>query len=97
MGDSYVLKRQSLKLLSEFLLERKNFSIMMQYISSVVNLKVIMKTLSINAANIQFEAFHVFKVFVANPEKTPEIIRVLHANRAKIISFLEGFQNEKGA
>ena len=32
-SDNYVLKRQSLKLLSEFLLDRENFRIMMRYIS----------------------------------------------------------------
>jgi hypothetical protein len=32
-SDNYVLKRQSLKLLSEFLLDRENFRIMMKYIS----------------------------------------------------------------
>jgi hypothetical protein len=32
-SENYVLKRQSLKLLSEFLLERENFKIMMRYIA----------------------------------------------------------------
>ena len=32
-SPNYVLKRQSLKLLSEFLLDRDNFRIMMRYIS----------------------------------------------------------------
>ena len=32
-SENYVLKRQSLKLLSEFLLDRENFRIMMRYIS----------------------------------------------------------------
>jgi len=31
-SDNYVLRRQSLKLLSEFLLDRENFPIMMRYI-----------------------------------------------------------------
>ena len=44
---------------------------------------------------IQFEAFHVFKVFVANPKKPPEITRILLNNRSKLIAYLENFQNEK--
>ena len=96
-SDNYVLKRQSLKLLSEFLLERENFRIMMRYIGDKNNLKTIMMMLRHKQANIQFEAFHVFKVFVANPEKPPEIIEILSANKGKLVAFLQAFQNEKGA
>lgn len=95
--DNYVLKRNSLKLLSEFILDREYFSIMMAYVAEVENLKVVMSALRVAAPNIQFEAFHVFKVFVANPQKTPKIAAILTANKAKLIKFLEDFQNDKGA
>ena len=94
-SDNYVLKRQSLKLLSEFLLERENFDIMMRYIGDANNLKEVMKVLRIQQANIQYEAFHVFKVFVANPEKKEEILRLLRSNRSKLCAFLREFQNDK--
>ena len=61
-SDNYVLKRQSLKLLSELLLDRQNFAIMMRYIVDKGNLRIIMGLLRHNQPNIQFEAFHVFKV-----------------------------------
>ena len=95
--DNYVLKRNSLKLLSEFILDREYFSIMMAYVADVDNLKVVMCALRVAAPNIQFEAFHVFKVFVANPQKTPKIAAILTANKLKLVHFLEGFQNDKGA
>lgn len=95
--DNYVLKRNSLKLLSEFILDREYFHIMMAYVSGVENLKVVMCALRVAAPNIQFEAFHVFKVFVANPQKTPKIAAILAANKGKLISFLRDFQNDKGA
>lgn len=114
--DNYVLKRQSLKLLSEFLLDRENFRVMMRFIGDKcvtsprttraclphqvrptshwprglptphppalpapprlslllllllsraarrLNLKTIMMMLRHKQPNIQFEAFHVFKV-----------------------------------
>jgi len=56
------LQRQSLKLLSELLLDRDNFAIMMRYIVDRSNLRIIMGLLRHNQPNIQFEAFHVFKV-----------------------------------
>ena len=70
---------------------------MMAYVAEVENLKVVMSALRVAAPNIQFEAFHVFKVFVANPQKTPKIAAILTANKAKLIKFLEDFQNDKGA
>jgi calcium binding protein 39 len=39
--------------------------------------------------------FHVFKIFVANPKKTPEIASILYNNKVKLIAYLEAFQNEK--
>lgn len=55
-------KRQSLKLLGEILLDRTNFKIMTRYIADEENLKVVMNLLKDRSKNIQFEAFHVFKV-----------------------------------
>ena len=52
----------SLKLLGELLLERQNFKIMMMYISDRINLRTIMYMLAEENEQIQFEAFHVFKV-----------------------------------
>ena len=37
------------------------------------------------------------QVFVANPEKPADIIEILAVNKARLIMFLRGFQNEKGA
>lgn len=94
-SENYVLKRQSLKLLSELLLDRDNFAIMMRYIVDKANLRIIMTLLRHNQPNVQFEAFHVFKVFVANPEKPADIAEILAVNKARLIPFLRNFQNEK--
>jgi calcium binding protein 39 len=61
-SPNYVTKRQSLKLLGEILLDRTNFNVMTRYISSEENLKLMMNLLKDKSKNIQFEAFHVFKV-----------------------------------
>jgi len=62
LSSNYVTKRQSLKLLGEILLDRANYSIMTRYIASEDNLKMMMNFLRDKSRNIQFEAFHVFKV-----------------------------------
>mmetsp|Transcript_29951 Transcript_29951/g.39378 ORF Transcript_29951/g.39378 Transcript_29951/m.39378 type:complete len:344 (-) Transcript_29951:321-1352(-) len=94
-SGNYVTKRQSLKLLGELLLDRTNFSIMMKYISDKRNMKQIMMMMRDPSANIQFEAFHVFKVFVANPRKPADIVNILLKNRDKLLAFLENFHNDK--
>lgn len=61
-SSNYVTKRQSIKLLGEILLDRSNYNVMNKYISNEDNLKIMMNLLKDKSKNIQFEAFHVFKV-----------------------------------
>ena len=94
-SDNYVTKRQSLKLLGELLLDRHNFSVMTKYISSPDNLKLMMNMLKEKSRNIQFEAFHVFKVFVANPNKPKPILDILLRNQEKLVDFLSKFHTDR--
>jgi len=95
LSSNYVTKRQSLKLLGEILLDRANFNVMTKYISNEGNLKMMMNLLRDKSRNIQFEAFHVFKVFVANPKKPAQIEAILRRNKDKLLTFLKGFHNDK--
>jgi len=94
-SDNYVTKRQSLKLLGDVLLDKQNKATMMRYIGEKPNLKLLMMMLRDDSKAITFEAFHVFKVFVANPHKEPEIYKTLFNNKDKLVSFLETFQQSE--
>ncbi|CAF1185789.1 unnamed protein product [Rotaria sordida] len=94
-SDNYVTRRQSLKLLGELLLDRYNFSIMTKYITNPDNLKQQMNFLKEKSKNIQFEAFHVFKIFVANPTKPKAITDILLRNQEKLIDFLTTFHADR--
>jgi len=94
-SDNYVTKRQFLNLLSELLLEKSNFALMIRYIAEKENLKIAMTLLKSDSHAISHEAFHIFKVFVANPKKARDIHIVLWKNKEKLINFLEGFLPEK--
>jgi calcium binding protein 39 len=94
-SDNYVTRRQSLKLLGELLLDRHNFSVMTRYISNPENLKLMMNMLKEKSRNIQFEAFHVFKVFVANPNKPRPILEILLRNQDKLVEFLTKFHTDR--
>ncbi|CAI8011409.1 Calcium-binding protein 39 [Geodia barretti] len=94
-SENYVTRRQSLKLLGELLLDRHNFTTMSLYINNPDNLKLMMKMLIDPSRNIQFEAFHVFKVFVANPNKSKPILDILLRNREKLTDFLTKFHTDR--
>ena len=51
-----------MKLLGELLLDRSFYDVMNRYIASPENLLMVMAMLKESSKNIQFEAFHVFKV-----------------------------------
>lgn len=82
-SDSYVNKRQSIKLLGEILLDRANYNVMMAYVESGENLKLCMKLLRDDRKMVQYEGFHVFKVRLPNlsviisPVGHPHLTRVL--------------------
>jgi calcium binding protein 39 len=95
LSSNHVTRLRSLKLLGELLLDRANFNVMIKYVSSRHNLKVAMNALKDKSPSIQVEAFHVFKIFVANPKKPSEIVDILVKNKAKLVTFLEAFPIEK--
>ncbi|GAB5353957.1 hypothetical protein AAMO2058_000078700 [Amorphochlora amoebiformis] len=96
-AKQYVVKRQSLKLLSEILQERQNFKIMIRYISDPKHLDLVvgnMTTQDPKQKGIRFEAFHVFKFFVANPNKPEGIIANLRTNKADLLATLSHMQRD---
>jgi len=94
-SENYVTRRQALKLLGELLLDRHNFTTMTRYISNPDNLKLMMNMLREKSRSIQFEAFHVFKVFVANPNKPRPILEILLRNKDKLVEFLTHFHTDR--
>lgn len=94
-SDSYVTKRQSIKLLGEILLDRANYNVMMAYVESGENLKLCMRLLRDERKMVQYEAFHVFKVFVANPNKSVAVQRILINNRDRLLRFLPKFLEDR--
>lgn len=95
LSPNYVTKRQSLKLLSEFLLEAPNSQIMKRYILEVQYLKTMMALLKDSSKNVQILAFHIFKVFVANPNKPPEIKDILARNHQELLMRLHNLPVSK--
>lgn len=94
-SNSYVTKRQSIKLLGEVLLDRSNYTVMTRYVDSGEHLKICMNLLRDDRKMVQYEGFHVFKVFVANPHKSVAVQKILIMNRDKLLTFLSHFLEER--
>ncbi|GLT46251.1 hypothetical protein SLA2020_200220 [Shorea laevis] len=94
-SSSYITRRHAIKLLGDMLLDRTNSAVMVRYVSSVDNMRILMNLLRDSNKTIKLETFHVFKLFVANQNKPPEIISVLVTNRSKLLRFLGEFNIEK--
>jgi len=90
--EAYFARRQLLKLLGEMLLDRTNFNVMKRYIQSAEHLKLMMTLFKDQSDHIKLEAFNVFKVFVANPEKAPAVLDILQRNRDRLIQYFEAFK-----
>lgn len=94
-SPNYITRRNAVKLLGAMLLDRSNTSVMVRYVCSLDNMRILMNLLRDSNKTIQLEAFHVFKLFPANQKKPPEIVNVLVANRSKLIRFFSDFSFEK--
>jgi hypothetical protein len=55
-----------------------------------------MNLLRESSKTIQIEAFHVFKLFVANQNKPSDIANILVANRNKLLRLLADIKPDKG-
>lgn len=92
---NYMTKRVALQILSTVLLTRSNYAIMIRYVNSRSNLILVMKLLREPSPHITMDAFHVFKVFVANPHKLPEVEKILQDNSQKLCLYLESLHQDK--
>ncbi|CAG7862036.1 unnamed protein product, partial [Brassica rapa] len=92
---NYVTRRQAIKLLGDILLDRSNSAVMTKYVSSMDYLMILMNLLIESSKSIQIEAFHVFKLFVANQNKPAEIVNIMVTNRSKLLRLLADLRPDK--
>lgn len=94
--EHYVIQRQALRLLGETLLDSNFTEVMLAYVDSGRFLQIHMNLLRNESKAIRMEAFHVFKIFVANPNQVPPISRILFRNRDRLVDRLERNFRQKG-
>mmetsp|Transcript_4526 Transcript_4526/g.10681 ORF Transcript_4526/g.10681 Transcript_4526/m.10681 type:complete len:403 (+) Transcript_4526:146-1354(+) len=88
-ADDYVVQRQALRLLGQVLLDRSFMQVMVAYVGNERFMQIHMNLLRDKSKAIQLEAFHVFKIFVANPNKPPRVQHILYRNKERLVKVLE--------
>ncbi|XP_010657417.1 putative MO25-like protein At5g47540 isoform X2 [Vitis riparia] len=86
-SPNYITRRHAVKLLGDMLLDRSNSAVMIRYVSSLDNMRILMNLLRESNKAIQLESFHVFK--------PPEIVSILVTNRSKLLRFFGDFNIDK--
>jgi calcium binding protein 39 len=95
--QDYVAKRQALRLLGEILLDRKFMKVMLDYVGDEQFLQIHMNLLRETGSKaIQADAFHIFKIFAANPKKPARVHQILLKNRERLIKLLDSLGKEAG-
>ncbi|KAJ6912309.1 hypothetical protein NC651_014877 [Populus alba x Populus x berolinensis] len=103
LGDM-LLDRSNAVVMTRYVSSRDNLRILMNLLRITrtpisymigLNLYVMNPPLQESSKSIQTEAFHVFKLFVANQNKPPDIVSILVANRSKLLRLLADFKIDK--
>lgn len=90
-SENYVTKRQSVRLLSDLVMQKLNHMFLMYYFDDTTSLKVVMLLLSDKLKNVQMEGFHIFKFFVAKPKKSQKVLDILIKNKDNFVQFFNTF------
>lgn len=85
---AYMIQRQALGLLGNILLDGAFAEVMQRYASSDDFLKIHMNLMLQNSKRIKLDAFHVFKIFVAQPDKPERVHKILCRNRRGLLNLL---------
>lgn len=88
-SSAYVTQRQAVKLLGELLLNTSLTAVMRMYVTNDRFLRLHMNLLKGTSHKIQLDAFHVFKLFVANPKKPRAVQTILYKNKARLLDLLD--------
>lgn len=88
----YFVQKQYLLLIRDILTNKGNYDFMIKYVSDKNNLAIIMTLMKkYKLTSISIEAYNIFKIFVANPNKDRNIQIILWKNKQKLLNLLKKF------
>lgn len=84
----YVVKRQALRLMADILLRPEFRNVMLVYAINDVYLRINMNVLRDSSRTVRIGAFHIFKIFAANPNKPIRVQSILHRNKYRLLELI---------
>lgn len=94
LSEDYFTKRQSLRLLADIVLDPSFAIVLPSYVSNDKFLQIIMNLLRDDSKVIQSDALRVFSAFVAEPEKSYRVHRILFKNRERLVRLLDSMGSD---
>jgi len=88
-AQEYTTQRQVLNLCGSMLLSPEYAEVMVRYVQRDEYMQIYMRLLRDRSKAIQIGAFHVFKIFVANPSKPRGVREILARNAGRLLRVLE--------
>lgn len=84
-ADEYVRQRQAVALLTRILLDLSFQRVMLAYVRDARHLQLVMNLFRRDSRALEVDAFHLLKLFVADPHKGRRVHAILHKNRAGLL------------
>jgi calcium binding protein 39 len=94
LSTNYLAKRLVLQIYEGIFLDKFFFDILSKYVENPEYLRLIIKLMGERSERIRFDVFHVLKMFIANPNKGDEIIRIIVEENENIYNFLLSIKRE---
>jgi len=91
----YVTVRQMITLLTTIMLDRPFMESMIQFVSMDEFLVKTLVLLGNPSKVVQYETFHLFKIFAANPRKPARVSKLLINNGERIMRILEQIEQDR--
>ena len=91
----YVTVRQMITLLTTIMLDRPFMDSMVQFVGNDDFLVKTLVLLGNSSKVVQYETFHLFKIFAANPRKPPRVAKLLVSNSERIVRILEQIEQDR--
>lgn len=96
LSKNYMIQRQTLALLTKILMLKKFQKVMFLYSTLVDTFSYLLSLFEISTSEcLKYDIFNVLKIFIANPNKTQDIKKLIASKRTTLIDSISDFKITK--
>lgn len=93
-SPNYLVQLTYLPILIKFLTLKECRGLFLRFLEDVENLQLVMYLFNTQSKKVQYQSYSLFKLFVINPRRSPQITSALKKNKNRLISFIQVIQME---